>query len=360
MDDALKTAPAGYVSFADDGTILRTNDRLLQRLGYADASEIEGKHLEKILSVGGRIFYHTHFFPLLKMQGRIDEIYLSLKAKNGDEVPVLMNGIRLERDGRTVNDCIFMHMQQRHLYEDEILRARREAEAANAAKARFLSMMSHDLRTPLTAITGFAEAMLMGMEGPITDEQREDLADIRKAANQMMTLINDILSFSQLESGRVEVRPERVVVAEALARSEALVQKQITERSLAYERAGCDGDIAVLADPNRLQQVILNLLTNAMKFTPAGGKITVTCERQDGNVLIHVADTGIGIPPERLRDIFEPFVQVSDARADTSGQGVGLGLSISRDLARAMGGNLTVESRPGEGSTFTVTLLAAV
>lgn len=355
MDDILRTAPAGFLSFSDDGSILLANDRLLERVGYA-REELTGRHLETILSSGGRIFYHTHFFPLLKMQGRVDEIYFSLKSKAGEEIPVLMNGIRLERDGRTVNDCVFMRIQQRHRYEDEILRARKTAEAANAAKSRFLSMMSHDLRTPLTAISGFADVLLMGMQGPINEAQRQDLLDIKKASKQMMTLINDILGFAQLQAGRVEVKIDPVVVPEALARAESLMRLQLVEKGLTYERHDCETEATVMADPERLQQVLLNLLTNAMKFTPPGGTVTIRCNREPGRFFIRVADNGIGIAADRIPEIFDPFVQVHDATAHATGSGVGLGLSISRDLVRAMGGDLTVTSQIGKGSVFSIEL----
>lgn len=342
------------MSFADDGAILETNDRLLDLLGYT-REDVEGKHLEAILSSGGRIFYHTHFFPLLKMQGRVDEIYFSLKAKNGSEVPVLMNGVRHDRNGRTVNDCIFMRIQQRHHYEDEILRARKVAEAANAAKARFLSMMSHDLRTPLTAITGFADVLLAELQGPINPDQREDLVDIKRAAKQMMTLVNDILGFAQLESGSVEVKMQSVALGPLLDRAESVMRLQFADKHLTFAR-DCHAEATLHADPDRLQQVLLNLLTNALKFTPEGGTILVRCEMAGALARIHVADTGIGIPPDRLKDIFDPFVQVSDAQVHATGKGVGLGLSISRELVRAMGGTLRVDSEVGKGSVFTIEL----
>lgn len=355
--DLLQTAPAAFLSFADDGTILLTNARLLQRLGYAPG-ELEGQHVETIFASGGRIFYHTHFFPLLKMQGHVEEIYLSLKTKSGDEIPVLANAIRTERNGQTVNDCVMMHIRQRRRFEDELLRARKAAEQASMAKARFLSMMSHDLRTPLMAITGFAEVLLRGMRGSINDDQREDLEAIKNAGQQMMKLMTDILSFAQLESGRVTVRLEAVRVAEAVERAETLMKLRFAEASLEYVRHACDADMAVIADAERLQQVILNLLSNAAKFTPAGGKVEVRCEHTDAQVMLHVSDTGIGIPEEKLNEIFEPFVQVAGESA--SRDGVGLGLSISRDLARAMRGDLTVASTVGRGSTFTITLPLAV
>jgi len=146
-----------------------------------------------------------------------------------------------------------------------------------------------------------------------------------------------------------------VRVAEALAAAEALIVPQVRSRGLAYSFGTCDPALAVRADREKLQQVLLNLLTNAIKFTNAGGEITVSCAKLGKRVAVSVADTGVGIPKDKLAAIFEPFVQV-DSRLTRAQEGVGLGLAISRDLARGMGGELTAESVEGVGSTFTLTL----
>ena len=357
MDELLNTAPAGFLSFDDSGTVLITNARLRERLGFGEG-EIEGRHIETILSAGGKVFYHTHFFPLLKMQQVAEEFYFSLRTKDGQEVPMLVNAVRLERDGRSVNDCIFVRMRQRRKYEDELLRAKKAAEQASASKAKFLSMMSHDLRTPLMAITGYADVLLQGMHGELNNDQREDLEAIKNAGREVIRLMNDILGFAQLESGRVEVVLRPVVVDEAVSRADALLRARFNERALTFERDE-SGDLAISADPDRLQQILLNILTNAIKFTPPGGRISIRCERRQSDVLIHISDTGVGIPADRLADVFEPFVQVSDALQPADHRGVGLGLAISRDLARAMGGDLTVRSAAGQGATFTIILPAA-
>src|ERR1041384_1483098 len=138
--------------------MLALNLTLAETLGYSRA-ELQGWHVQKILPPGGRIFYNTHVFPLLKMHGAAEEIYLPLRARDGNDVPMLMNAKRRVIDGGEFNDCVFVHMVQRHKFEDELVQARRVAEQPSAAKSRFLSMMSHDLRTPLTAITGYAELL---------------------------------------------------------------------------------------------------------------------------------------------------------------------------------------------------------
>ena len=309
--------------------------------------------MQKILPPGGRIFYQTHVFPILKMHGAADEVYIALRLKDGTDVPMLMNGVRRERDGATVNDCVFVRMIQRHQYEDQLLQARRLAEEANAARAKFLSMMSHDLRSPLTSITGHASLLAAGAHGPLTAEQSDAIARMRSAGQELLRMINDILDFAKVESGRIDVHVQPMRASDAIERAASLLHVRLTEEGIAFDAKEC-GDVEVLADPDRLQQVLLNLLTNAVKFTAAGGRITVSCARDGDRVLLSVRDTGIGIDTTQLQRVFEPFVQLDATRAD----GVGLGLAISRELARAMGGDLTVESAPGQGATFTVALPA--
>ena len=287
------------------------------------------------------------------MHGVAEEIYIALRTKVGEDVPMLMNGVRRERDGVPVSECVFARMIQRHQYEDQLLHARRLAEEANAARAKFLSMMSHDLRTPLTSITGHSSLLAAGAYGPLTEEQRDGIARIREAGQVLLRMINDILNFAKLESGRAEVKVTEVKVRDAVERAQSLIQVRLAEEGLAFDTTRCNGE-EVLADPDRLLQVLLNLLTNAIKFTPAGGRISVACARDGRRVLLQVSDTGVGIDPEQLQRVFEPFVQLDSTRAD----GVGLGLAISRELTRAMGGELTAESAPGAGSTFTIALPA--
>lgn len=358
IDSLLDRAPCGFVAFADDGTMLAVNATLAEMLGYSRV-ELQGWHLQKILPPGGRVFYNTHVFPILKMHGAAEEIYIALRTKDGRDIPMLMNGIRRDRDGTQVTDCVFVRMLQRHQYEEQLLQARRLAEQANDAKAKFLSMMSHDVRTPLTAIYGHAELLSSGFYGALTDSQRDSAESIKEASRDVGRLVDDILSFAQLDSGRVEVRAKAVTVPTAIVRAEALIRLRMSQAELAFEST-CDGSTVAHADPERLQQILINLLTNATKFTPAGGRISVSCERTPDRVLVRVRDTGIGIPADQLERIFDPFVQLGALPREEVNRGVGLGLAISRDLARAMGGELTAESAPGEGATFTLELPAEV
>ena len=238
-------------------------------------------------------------------------------------------------------------------------RARAEAVAANAAKGQFLANMSHELRTPLNAIGGYTDLLQLGVYGDLTSEQRQTLARIKRSTLHLLSLINDVLNFAKLEAGKVMLSSMRTSVPEIVESVYPLVAPELEEKRLRYSAAmdpRNDGRTPeAFADPEKLSQILLNLLSNAVKFTEPGGEVSVSWLVHDGAVDISVRDSGIGVPADRMADIFEPFVQVR--RTDgTSPQGTGLGLAISRDLARMMGGELRGESAPGHGSVFTLTL----
>jgi signal transduction histidine kinase len=233
--------------------------------------------------------------------------------------------------------------------------ARAEAEEANRAKSEFLATMSHELRTPLNAIAGYAEVLSMGLRGPLTDDQAVDLARIQRSQRHLLGLINSVLGFARIEAGQEQFIAVDVPIAEAIRGVEALVYPQLRAKSLTYQSHCADASVIACADPAKVTQILLNLLSNAVKFTDEGGHVAVTCVADDGVVCAMVRDSGRGIPPEKIDAIFEPFVQV-DRQLSRPVEGVGLGLSISRTLARGMGGDLTVESRVGVGSTFTLKL----
>ena len=237
----------------------------------------------------------------------------------------------------------------------EAVEARAAAETANRAKGDFLAVMSHELRTPLNAIDGYAELLEMGVHGQLTDVQLEHVRRIRRSERHLLGLINEVLSYTRVEAGAVRYDIAPVPLAEVVAVCESVTAPQRQARRLNYACEGCGPDVRVLADRDRTRQILLNLLTNAIKFTEEGGRITVTCTEEGDVVRIGVADTGMGIDADQLDRIFEPFVQV-DARHTRRHEGVGLGLAISRDLARGMGGELSAVSVPGAGSTFTLTL----
>lgn len=231
--------------------------------------------------------------------------------------------------------------------------ARAEADRANQAKSEFLSRMSHELRTPLNAILGFAQLLEMDSLSP---EQREGVAHILKAGRHLLDLINEVLDIARIEAGRIALSPEPVRVREVLAEAFALVQPLAAEwnGSCTLVPPRCDGDPFVLADRQRLKQVLLNLFANAVKYNREGGSVTATCKVVPERLRISVVDTGPGIAPEQIPHLFVPFNRLE---ADGTGvEGTGLGLALSRRLVEAMGGAIGVESTPGEGSTFWIEL----
>jgi signal transduction histidine kinase len=215
--------------------------------------------------------------------------------------------------------------------------------------------MSHELRTPLNAIGGYAELLLDGIRGPVTPEQALDLERIQRSQRHLLSLINDILNFAKIEAGKVDFKCREMSMHEALSVLEELVAPQLKEKSLTYNYYCCDPSFTAYADPEKVQQILLNLLSNATKFTPAGGSITVQCGATATEMSVEVSDTGPGIAASRVESVFEPFVQLDRVHRSRQ-EGTGLGLSISRDLARAMGGDVRVITAPGKGSTFLVIL----
>ena len=316
--------------------------------------------------------------PELEGQGifeLMDEVYRTAK-------PFLADGLRvmLDYDGDGVPEERFFNLVYQPIVEaDSSVRgifvqavdvtdqiraqhdaehARRAAEEANRAKSKFLAAMSHELRTPLNAIAGHVQLIEMGIHGPVTQAQRESLGRVARSEQHLLSLVNDVLNFAKLEAGRVEYEIGDIVLADAVASVAAMIEPQLITRNLRYE-ARVDPAAVVSADREKVEQIILNLLSNALKFTESGGTITVDTVMLEGpasaRVHLRATDTGVGIPGDKQNTIFDPFVQVH-RDLTRSHEGTGLGLAISRDLARGMGGDLTVESTPGQGSTFTLTL----
>ena len=255
-------------------------------------------------------------------------------------------------------DRCAMALDNARLYrEADALRV--AADEGSNAKSAFLGNMGHELMTPLNAIGGYAELMEMGLRGPVTPEQLTDLSRIKQNQRHLLTLIAGILNFVRSEDGRVKYHFTAVPVQALLNDVAEMLDGVVKTRGLTLDRGECHGDATVWADADRVRQILLNLVMNAVKYTPeGGGGIALGCTVLRETVIIQVSDTGAGIPADKLGAIFDPFVQLNKGLTDRLG-GVGLGLSISRDLARAMRGDLTVESTVGAGSRFTLTLRRA-
>jgi len=284
----------------------------------------------------------------------LDFVYLPLVEGENERAGIIAHGT-------DVTEQVLARREVERLYDLEqhartvVEEAYRLAEAANRAKSQFLAVMSHELRTPLNAIGGYAELMEMGIRGPVSAEQREDLLRIQASQRHLLGLINEVLNYAKLETGTVSYDIGDVVVREAIAAAESLVSPQARVKGLTLGTLDCPAQAIARADSEKLRQILVNLLSNAVKFTDSGGRVEMSCTTDAARVYIRVRDTGIGIPADKLHVIFDPFVQVRGDLARRH-EGTGLGLAISRDLARAMGGDLTVESKLREGSTFTLVL----
>jgi signal transduction histidine kinase len=229
------------------------------------------------------------------------------------------------------------------------------AETANRAKTAFLGAMSHELRTPLNAIGGYIDLLDMGLRGPVTEKQHVDFARVKTNQQHLSLLITEILTFVRVGSGRVLYAFADVQACDAIQHAIELIEPLFEQKGLVFDGVGGELSVTAWADPERVTQILVNLLSNAIKFTSKGGHIGAHCSSTDETVSLLVSDTGIGIAADKLEAIFEPFIQLKEGLSDRE-PGVGLGLAISRDLARAMHGDLTVESVEGSGARFTLSL----
>jgi signal transduction histidine kinase len=230
----------------------------------------------------------------------------------------------------------------------------RELEVASQHKSEFLANMSHELRTPLNAVIGFSEVLLERMFGEVNEKQAEYLDDIHTSAEHLLSLINDILDLSKIEAGRMELDVAQFDLPTAIDNALTLVRERAGRRGIALERAVDDRLGAIRGDERKIKQVLLNLLSNALKFTPEGGRVEVRAGIANGTAEISVTDTGIGIAPEDHDAVFEEFRQVGSS--DKKAEGTGLGLALSKKFIELHGGRIWLKSQIGAGSTFTFTL----
>jgi signal transduction histidine kinase len=244
---------------------------------------------------------------------------------------------------------------ERAMAFDAAQEARAAAERANRAKGDFLAAMSHELRTPLNAIGGYTELLARELRGPLNEKQHSDLSRIARNQHHLLTIIDEILNFARLESGKLELDVRPVPAHEVVGGLEPLLAPQLAQKGLQLTLEPGEMSFTMHADRDKVGQILLNLTGNATKFTEPGGEIRVSIGGSDSEVLIHVCDTGVGIPPDKLDAIFEPYEQVHRALKQSI-PGTGLGLAISRDLARQMGGDIRVTSEVGRGSTFTLSI----
>jgi PAS domain S-box-containing protein len=326
--------------------------------GYA-ASEIIGKHFS--------VFYPQEDLDARKPEreleiastvGRLEDEGWRLR-KDGSRfwANVVITALRDESGNLVGFAKVTRDLTERRAAQIQALADMRrvtESDMSNRAKSEFLMAMSHELRTPLNAIGGYAELLALGLGGGVTERQREYLDRIRRSQQHLMALINDILNFSRIEGGQIKYEVTEISLASVIDGVVPMIEPQAGAKNLRVTQGGA-GDVIACADRGKVEQILINLLSNSVKYTDPGGRIDISYALVGGRAQLRVSDTGIGIPDDKLGAIFEPFVQVGRSLARPA-EGTGLGLAISRDLARAMGGDLTAESTLGQGAVFTLTL----
>jgi PAS domain S-box-containing protein len=352
----LESTADGILATDQEGRVTECNRRFIETWKVSPATMQSAEHDRVLQALARQLRDPDHFAEVVR------DILSASPAERLD-VLELADGRVFEQftrvqeiEGRVVGRVwSYRDITERARVEAALREAKDAAESANRAKSEFLAMMSHELRTPLNAIGGYVELLEMGIRGPVSDVQREDLRRIQKSQRHLLGLINEVLNYARIETGTVHYEWTDLRISEALTGAEGLIVPQVWKRGLKLTTRLCPEDVSVRVDAEKLQQILLNLLSNAVKFTADGGEITLACTTLPDLVCITVEDTGAGIPDDRLAAIFEPFVQVRSDLTRTD-EGVGLGLAISRELARGMGGDLRVESELGTGSRFTLIL----
>jgi PAS domain S-box-containing protein len=375
-----EAAPEPYVVTDEHGIIEEANDAVAQLLGVSTANVVR-RSLDSFIDPKTRREIGTRLMDFPRRE-RLDKCALHVKTPDGRVVTVeatvsilasALDGKRsfcwLLRDvssrqetedsmralNRSLNARVAQRTRELELALEGEQAARKDAEAANRIKTELFARLSHEFRTPLHAVSGYLEILQQNIHGGLTKEQRRDVERIHQAQEHLMALVNMILDFAKLEAGPIELSMAEIPIEETLRGAEALVFPQFDKKKIAYTHRAGDASLTVFADREKVQQIVVNLLANAMKFTPAGGSVDLDWRLEEDSLLVRVRDTGPGIPADKLEQIFEPFVQLRAPGSVPTG-GTGLGLPISRDLARAMGGNVSAVSTVGVGSTFTVTL----
>jgi PAS domain S-box-containing protein len=358
VEDLYEHAPCGYLSTTPDGAIVRVNQTLLDWTGHA-REFVLGSRFQALLTIGSRVYYETHYAPLLQMQGVANAIAFEIVRADGRVLPVLVNSSqRRDPDGRPLfNRITLFDSTDRRRYERELLLARRKAEQVAKDKADLLAMLSHDIRNPLNALMGVVQLL---ERGDLPEGQRRWVRVLKSSSENMLNLLNHVLELSRAESSSFVLAETPFSLREIVADVLGTFDVHAREKGVALGSSVDDSvPAAVIGDPIAMRQVLTNLVGNAVKFTEAGSVDVAVSGRQgatDAVTLdVAVTDTGIGLAPDEVERIFNEFTQASYETAMRFG-GSGLGLAITRKLLALYGSSIHVKSAPGVGSTFSFSL----
>jgi signal transduction histidine kinase len=358
-EELYEEAPCGYLSALPDGTIVRANRTVLRWLGRVESGLAAGTRFQSLLTIGSRIYYETHYAPLLRMQGSAKEIALELLREDGVVVPVLVNAVqKRDADGTPLlNRITIFDATDRRRYERELLLARRKAEQAAKDKADLIAMLSHDIRNPLNAVMGVVQLL---DRSELTDQQRGFVRLLKSSSGNMLNLLNHVLALSRAESSGFALAEAPFSLRDLVVEVVHTFEASAREKGLEL-RSSIDARVpaSLVGDPVAMRQILTNLVANAVKFTEGGHvevRVGVAELSLDAATLkLAVSDTGIGIAPDVIGRIFNEFTQADSETAMRYG-GSGLGLTITRKLLALYGSSVHVSSVPGEGSTFSFNL----
>lgn len=376
--ELLDRAPCGLLVTDPDGTVRLANATFCAWTGYLPDELVNQRRIQDLFTVGGRLFHHTHWLPLMQMQGSAAEVKFDVLHKDGSRVPMLFNSVTRKRETRVFHELAVVVVNDRHQYEQELLLARRRAESALAEqqkaqqelarsrdelaqadrrKDEFLATLGHELRNPLSSIHNVVA--ILRQNAPDDTPLNHLHGILGRQVDHLSRLVADLLDVSRITQGKLELRMQRTRLADVVRDAVEMVHAPLRAAQHDLRIALPEEPVWLEADPARLTQVLLNLLHNATKYTPRGGQIALEVTATDDHAIVCVRDCGIGIAPEKLDKVFEMFSQV-EPTADRSQGGLGIGLALVRGLIALHGG--TVEARsegPGKGSEFVVRLPTA-
>lgn len=354
-EELYENAPCGYVSFLTDGTIFNINKTLLSWLGYTREEVLHKKKFNSLFKIGGKIFFETHFFPLIRIQGFIKEINFDIVRKDKSTFPGLLNVNEIsdgEKVLKTYRATIF-DITDRKLYETELLEARKKAELTSAARAELLATISHEIRTPLNAILGIGNLI---QDTKLNQQQKEYARILLLSSENLLGLVDNLLDLSKIEAGKAKLEKRSFDLSELIEVIVTTYEIKAQQKNIQLiTDFGENLPTRFIGDPVKLNQILTNLIGNAIKFTDHGFvKLHINTVSKDKDYAVlqfKVSDTGIGIEPEKLQTIFSEFSQASYQISLNYG-GTGLGLNISQKLLQLHGSEIEVSSKPGKGSVF--------